>query len=610
MHEMASLFAPPKVNIARRPDGTIMLSNPVIRTPHAQRVGEWLEHWAVAVPTRTFLQQRELSGQWQSVSYSDARDQVHAIATFLLSEDVGVHRPVMVLSENSIEHGLLALACMHIGVPVAAVSPAFSLMSKDFGKLKAVTRQLTPGLIFCSDAAMFSGALAALDGLHSAVVIAQRNASSPALAATAMYQATDSERVLGAFAKVTPGTVARILFTSGSTGEPKGVINPHLMLTSNQGARLQNWPFLTHTPPVVVDWLPWSHTFGANHNFNMVLANGGTMVIDTGKPAPVLFDETVRNLREIQPTVYFNVPRGYDMLIAQLKADSDLCKAFFSRLQLLFYAAAALPQSAWDALRNLSTRTTGRVVPMVSAWGSTETAPLAADCHFQAVRSGVIGLPIPGVELKIVPAGDKQEIRVRGPNVMPGYWRKPELTAQAFDEEGFYKIGDAVRLLDEDAPERGLLFDGRVAEDFKLSSGTWVNVGMLRINAIEALAPVAQDVVIAGHDSEAVKFLVFPNINACREICSASNQTPLTEVLADERVRAATAAGLQRLFESSQGASSAHGVAALLMEQPASIDAGEITDKGYLNQRAVLAARAPLLNLFAIAHPSVIHRAR
>jgi feruloyl-CoA synthase len=610
MNLPTSLFAPPQVTLERRADGTTLLSNPVALAGHVARIGQWLVHWAERAPQRVFMQERTASGDWHTVTYAQALAKVQAIATWLLSQRLGPQQPVAILSENSVEHGLIALACMHVAVPVATISPAFSLMSKDFAKLRAVVQLLKPGVIYCSDADSYAAALAAIEPHHDAVVVCARGVNSDLQRSSALYARTESDEVDKAFARVGPQSIARLLFTSGSTGEPKGVINTHGMLTSNQAARLQNWPLLAQTAPVVVDWLPWSHTFGANHNFNMVLANGGTMVIDAGKPMPGAFETTIRNLREVAPTAYFNVPRGYDMLIAALKADEALRENFFSRLQLLFYAAAALPQTSWEALDALSMQTLHRRVPMLSAWGSTETAPLAVDCHFQAARSGVIGLPVPGVELKLVPSGDKQEIRVRGANVMPGYWQRPDLTVQAFDEEGFYKIGDAVRFVDPDAPQRGLLFDGRVAEDFKLSSGTWVNVGMLRIRAIEAFAPVAQDIVVAGHDGDAVKFLVFPNFAACRKICGLTDEASVEQVLAHATVRSIVATGLRSLHQASAGASSGHAVAALLMQEPASIDAGEITDKGYINQRAVLARRAEMLKVLSSNDPAVIELSR
>jgi feruloyl-CoA synthase len=348
---------------------------------------------------------------------------------------------------------------------------------------------------------------------------------------------------------------------------------------------------------VIIDWLPWSHTFGGNHNFYLVLRHGGHLCVDAGKPAPGLIDTTLANIKSIPPTVYFNVPRGFDLLVQALRQDVELRVRFFSRLQAIFYAAAALPQPLWDALTELAVHTVGEPVALVSAWGSTETSPLATDCHFQAERAGVIGLPVPGTELRLVPQAGKLEIRVRGPNVMPGYWRRPDLTAPAFDELGFYCIGDAVRFADPERPEAGLMFDGRIAEDFKLTSGTWVSVGALRVRAIELLMPVAQDVVVSGHDRDEVAFLVVPSIPACRALAGLSADAPLGEVLTSPPVRDALRAGLQRLKNDAQGASSLHARRALLLEAPLSIDAGEITDKGYVNQRAVLSHRAELVHL-------------
>jgi feruloyl-CoA synthase len=366
------------------------------------------------------------------------------------------------------------------------------------------------------------------------------------------------------------------------------------MLTSSQQARAQTWPFLERTADdlVILDWLPWSHTFGANHNFNLVLRNGGSLYIDGGKPAPGLFATSLANLRSIMPTIYFNVPRGFDMLIAALREDEELRQRFFSEVKFAFYAGAALPQHLWDAMEELSVRTVGHALPMVSAWGSTETSPLATDCHFQAPRSGNIGVPIPGTELKLVPSGDKLEVRVRGPNVTPGYWKAPEQTAQAFDADGFYRMGDAVKFADPDRPELGLFFDGRVAEDFKLNSGTWVSVGMLRLAGIAALAPLAQDLVISGHGGDHVRFLVFPNLAACRALAGLPDDADTRQVIGNEKVRGAVAQGLARLKLQSGGGSSAHATRALLLAEPASVDGGEITDKGYINQRMVLRRRA------------------
>src|SRR5580765_3822437 len=482
---------------------------------------------------------------------------------------------------------------MHAGGPVAAISQAYSLMSRDFDKLKRMIALLEPGAIYVSTAKPFASALAAIQPLHSARIVHGETDGGDVISFRSVAATPETSAVAKAFAAVTPDTIAKFLFTSGSTGTPKAVINTQRMLTSSQQAKAQTWSFLENpqTDLVILDWLPWSHTFGANHNFNLVLRNGGTLYVDGGKPAPGLFATSLANLRSVMPTVYFNVPRGFDMLIAALRGDDELRLRFFSEVKFAFYAGAALPQNLWDAMEELSIKTSGRALPMVSAWGSTETSPLATDCHFQAKRSGNIGVPIPGTELKLVPSGDKLEVRVRGPNVTPGYWKAPELTAQAFDADGFYLIGDAVTFADPDRPERGLFFDGRIAEDFKLNSGTWVSVGTLRVAGIAALAPLAQDIVVAGHGGDEVRFLVFPNIAACRAHANLSDNADANEVIGHPTIRVAIALGLTRL-KAESGHSSGHATRALLLAEPASVDGGEITDKGYINQRAVLTRRA------------------
>jgi feruloyl-CoA synthase len=605
------LFAPPRVARDARADGTVVLRSPTPLGEPARCVGEWLERWAVEAPARTVLAERGRDGRWVVTSYAQALAQVRAIATWLLEAGLGPQRPLVVLSDNGIEHALLALAAMHVGVPVAPVSVAYSLASADHAKLRGIVAALTPGAIYASSAGLFAPALRAIASLHEGVLVAADGEDAPAdlgpvVPLARLMQRTDPARVSDAFARVGPDTVAKVLFTSGSTGTPKGVVNTQRMLCANQQARAQCWPFLERTPPVIVDWLPWSHTFGANHNFNLVLRNGGTLYVDAGKAAPGLFDRTLANLREVSPTVYFNVPRGYDLLVAALRAEPPLRRTFFARLQVIFYAAAALPQHVWDALTELATAELGRPVPLVAAWGSTETAPLAADCHFQARRAGTIGVPVPGTELKLVPAAGKLEIRVRGPNVMPGYWRDDAATRGAFDDEGFYRIGDAVRFVDPEHPEQGLLFDGRIAEDFKLSSGTWVNVGALRVKAVEALAPLAQDAVVAGHDRDGIGLLIVPNVAACRALAAMPAEAPLAEVLASGRVATAVREGLARLRDASGGASSMYAGRARLLVEPLSIDAGEITDKGYVNQRAVLARReAEVERLYSPGFPAL-----
>jgi feruloyl-CoA synthase len=594
------LFAPPAVELERRRDGTLVLRSSLPLGRHARCLGEFLEHWGRAAPDRDFLLERDRDAAWIGVTYGEALQTVRRLAAALLRRGFGADRPIAILSDNGVEAGLLSLAAMHAGVPVAFVSPAYSLQSRDHAKLRNIVSAVQPGLLYVTDVSTFGAALRAIAPLHDALIVEQRarsNAAPPELDRISCFAALAAESdddgaVDAAYASVEPDTVAKLLFTSGSTGEPKGVVTTQRMLCANEQAKLQLWPFIAQTPPLIVDWLPWSHTFGGSHNFNLVLSAGGTLFIDAGRPVPGLFERTIANLREVAPTVYFNVPRGYDMLVTALERDAGLREKFFSRLQVLFYAAAALPPHLWDALDRLARETLGGPVALVSAWGSTETAPLATSCHFQAEQSGVIGLPIPGCDLKLVSAGGKLEVRVKGPHVTPGYWQRPDLTAASFDEEGFYRIGDAMRFVDAERPERGLLFDGRVSEDFKLDSGTWVNAGLLRVQAIAALVPVAQDVVLTGHDRKEIGLLIFPNVAACRELAvGLPADAPIADVLAHSAVRERVRAGLQAMHARG-GGTSTYATRALLLAEPASIDAGEITDKGYINQRAVLSRRA------------------
>lgn len=573
-------FAPALVEREIRPDGSFVLRSPRPLGPHPRRVGEWLEEWAAQAPERTFLAERPggVSGEWRRVNYVEALAAVRAIAQGLLDLGAAPDRPVLLLSENGIDHALVQLAAMHVGVPAAPVSPAYSLVSRDFAKLRAIAAAVGPGLVFADDPALYAPAIAA------AIPAAPLLASAPAEGVTAtigdLRGRAPGAAVERASAAVGPDTIAKILFTSGSTGQPKGVVNTHRMLCSNQKAILQVWPLLARRPPIVVDWLPWSHTFGGNHNFNMVLASGGTLYIDGGKPAPGRFEATVANLRDVSPTLYFNVPRGFERLAAALEEDAALAAHFFARLDLLFYAAAALPQSTWERLERLAARhRPEEKVPFVSAWGSTETSPLVTSVHFPIDRAGVIGLPAPGCALKLAPvagAEGKLEMRVQGPNVTPGYWeRGGGVRAIALDEEGFLPTGDAGRLEDDADPARGVVFDGRTAENFKLSSGTWVAVGELRVRVITACAPYVQDAVVAGHDRDDVALLLFP--------------APTTLEPAALRLR--IAAGL-RAHNAAHPASSSRVARALVLGEPPSIDEGEITDKGYINQRAVLSCRA------------------
>src|SRR5436190_2143799 len=484
-------LAPATVHVERK-NGNLYLRSPQKLAPYARCVTEWLVQWSDKEPTRTFLAERKGEG-WRKLSYRETYGAVRRIAQALLDQGVTAERPVAILSDNSIDHALLALGAMHVGIPIAPISPAYSLMSKDFGKLKYIFELLKPGLVYAAEPAKFAAALEAV-GARSASV-------------ADMLEVNPGSTQEREHSKVKRQTIAKILFTSGSTGMPKGVINTHGMLCANQQQLAQAWPFVEDRPPVVVDWLPWNHTFGGNHNFNLVLRNGGTLYIDAGKPVPGLVETTVKNLAQIAPTMYFNVPRGYELLLPYLEKDEKLRRNFFRELDVLFYAAAALPQNLWDRIKKLG----GPELAMLSAWGSTETSPLATSVHFRMERPGVIGLPVAECELKLVPTAGKQEVRVRGPNVTPGYYKRPDLTQAAFDDERFYRIGDAVKFADADDPAKGIVFDGRVAEDFKLSTGTWVHVGAIRVRLIAAADPLIQDAVITGHDRNEIGALIFLN---------------------------------------------------------------------------------------------------
>ncbi|HVO46599.1 MAG TPA: feruloyl-CoA synthase [Steroidobacteraceae bacterium] len=606
------LFAPAEVDVTRRADGCILLRSPQSLRPYPRAIGEYLLKWAGAAADRPFLCQRGPDGSWLRLTYGEALREVLRLGGWLLSLGSSPERPVAILSENSIRHGLLALAAMHVGVPCMPISPAYSLMSQDFAKLISIIRCTHPAVIYVEDSGRFAAALRAIEPLHRAILLTGDFDPAPSLGAQRFGDVRSSqsqEAVEQAFARVTSDTIAKILFTSGSTDEPKGVLNTQRMLSSNQQALVQIWPALESaaSPPVVVDWLPWNHTFGGNFTFNFVLRHGGTLYIDGGRPMPALFGQTLANLREIAPTVVYNVPRAFDLLVTALADDTQLRRHFFSRLQVMFYGAASLPRNIWDALTDLARRTTGERIPLLAGWGSTETAPLATFCHFQAEAPGVIGLPVPGCELKLVPAGGKLEVRVRGANVTPGYLGRPDLNRKSFDEEGFYRIGDALRFADPAAPERGVCFDGRICEDFKLTSGTWVSTGDLRVRGIAVHSPIVQDIVVTGHDREDVGFLIFPNIAACRALCADTTaDLPVEKLLAHPLVRAHVLSGLREMKRATP-ASSAHAARAVLLAEPPSVDAGEITDKGYINQRAVLSRRSGIVDLLYRADdPAVI----
>jgi len=599
-------LGPASVEVERKPDGTILLRSPRALEPYPEKLTERLAHWGEAEPERIFLAQRDRTGAWRSVTYGAAFASVRAIAAALLERELSPERPIAILSGNDIEHALLGLAAMHVGVPYAPISVPYSLASRDFKKLKAIIEILTPGLVFAADGAAFAPAIAATVPQDVEVAVTANPVSDrPMTPFTELLDARPTAAVEAAHAKVGPATVAKILFTSGSTGQPKGVINTQQMLCANQAMIRGGLAFLGDgEPPVLVDWLPWNHTYGSNHNFGLVLDRGGSLYIDEGKPMPGAIEATARNLRDIAPTIYFNVPKGFEMLLPHLSEDRALRERFFSRLKLMFYAGAGLSQHVHDAFQELAVKTVGERIMFLTSLGSTETAPAALACSWESEQIGNIGLPLPGLELKLVPNEGKLETRMRGPNITPGYWRAPALTAAAFDEEGFYKIGDALKFADAAEPAKGLLFDGRIAEDFKLATGTWVSVGPLRMAFITQCAPLVRDVVLAGPDRDELAALIIPDVEACRKRApELPPDAAAAVVLAHPQVRKAFEQFLGALSDPRRGTSARIGRAILLAEPP-SLDVGEVTDKGSINQRAVLAHRAALVEELYADPPS------
>ncbi|WP_088280594.1 feruloyl-CoA synthase [Ideonella sp. A 288] len=594
-----------EAEIEQRPDGSIVLRSTEALRWFPDRLTDCLEQWAQEAPDRTLVARRDASGAWVHITYAQMLQRVQAVGQRLLDLGLSVDRPLAILSENDLEHLTLALAAMWAGVPYAPVSSAYSLISQDFGKLRHIVGIVTPGLVFASGPAYAK----AIDAVLSPDVPVVLTDGLAEVAAAGLLQGRDLRRfdsLLGAVpgpalaeahAKVGPDSIAKFLFTSGSTKAPKGVINTHRMLCANQQMLRQCMGFLADEPPVLVDWLPWNHTFGGNHNVGLVLYNGGTLYIDDGKPTPKAIAQTLRNLREVSPTVYFNVPKGFEEIASAMDTDRQLRDTLFRRCKAFMFAGAALNQAVWDKLEAHGEAAVGERVRIITGLGMTETAPACTFAVGTDVRSGHIGLPVPGVEVKLVKdasTGGKAEIRFRGPNVMPGYWRAPEQTREAFDDEGFYRTGDAARWIDADHPGRGLMFDGRTAEDFKLSTGTFVSVGPLRARITLAGDPCVQDAVITGLNRDDVGAMIFPRPDECRRLAGLPEGTPMPEVLHHPAVRAFFQVLADRLWRESTG--SASRVARLhVLAEPPSIDHGEVTDKGSINQRAVLTHRASLV---------------
>ncbi|MDP9920013.1 feruloyl-CoA synthase [Variovorax boronicumulans] len=578
--------------------GTRYLTAETPLQAYRERMTDRLAHWAQVAPDRTFIARRERlpdgrTGDWLRVSYAQALEEARGIGQALLDRGLNAERPVVILSENGIEHALLALGCLYAGVPYCPVSPPYAIVSQDYDKLRHVIDTLTPGLVFAADAARFAKAIAATVPAGTEVVLAEGTLEGRATTRFDVLAATPATPAIDAAMQATgPDTITKFLFTSGSTKMPKAVINTHRMWCANQQQLRQSIPALGDEPPVLVDWLPWNHTFGGNHNVGIVLDNGGTLFIDDGKPTPTGMAETLRNLREIAPTIYFNVPTGFEAIANAMESDAVLRRNLLSRVKMFFYSGAALAQPVWDSLHRTQESEVGERIVMGTGLGMTESGPFALYVTGPDVKSGDVGLPAAGIELKLIEVDGKTEVRYRGPNITPGYWRAPEATAEAFDDEGFFSTGDAVKWIDDRDIHRGLRFDGRIAEDFKLATGTFVSVGPLRAKIIAAGSPYVQDAVLTGINLKEVGALIFTT-QKVRQLCDLPGDAPLQQVLESAPVQAHFQQVVDTLAAGATG--SANRIARLhLMAEPPSIDKGEVTDKGSINQRAVLKHRAAL----------------
>ncbi|WP_338833886.1 feruloyl-CoA synthase [Bradyrhizobium septentrionale] len=596
-------FGNPDVSVERRDDGTIYLRPKFSLTDYPVRLTDRLHHWAKAEPNRVFMAERAGSG-WRQITYAQLLETTRRIASALIARGLSAERPIVILSGNSIDHELMALGALYAGIPFCPVSPAYSLVSRDYGKLSFVIKLLTPGLVFADDADKFADALRA--NVAPDVEIAASRGIVPGRGVTRLadLMATPEDPRLDAIhGAIGPDTIAKFLLTSGSTGNPKAVINTQRMICANQVMLRETLAFLKDEPPVIVDWLPWNHTFSGNHNVGLTLFNGGSMFLDEGKPMPGGIEETVRNLREISPTVYFNVPKGYESLLPYLRADAALRAKFFARLHAMFFSGAALSPFIWNSLDALAVEEKGYRVPMLTGLGAAETSPFFMSVRPDTSRSGHVGLPVSGNDAKLVPNNGKLEVRAKGPNVTPGYWRQPELTAKAFDEEGFYKFGDALKPANAGDLAAGFDFDGRIAEDFKLASGTWVSVGPLRARFVGTCAPLVRDVVIAGLNRDELAAIVILDLDGCRLINPELVAGDIAAAANDPLVRAAFRERFARVLAGATGSSNRI-ARAILLDTPLSIDRGEVTDKGSINQRAVLEHRADIIDALYAPVPS------
>ncbi|KRR30248.1 AMP-binding protein [Bradyrhizobium retamae] len=589
-------WLPRDIAVERRPDGVIILKSRIPLQPYEKHIPASLSKWAKQAPERIWLAQRGgAERQWRNVSYGEAKRVVDGLTQGLLNLGLTEGRPVAILSGNSIEHALMTQAAMQARRPAAPVSPAYSLMSQDRLKLKYLFNLIKPAVVMVQDGPTFEKALRAIDLAGVTVVHVARPCEGIRSVSFAELAATPATKdVEDSISKITPKTVGKLLFTSGSTGMPKAVINTQEMMCANAAMMMQVRPRDPNGPvSTYLDWMPWNHTMGGNALFNPALIDGGTLYIDDGRPMPGQFDETIRNLHEISPTYYANVPAGYAALAAAMEKDDALCRSFFKNLTVMAYGGARLPDDLYDRMQALAVKTTGERIVFYTGWGSTETAPTSTGTYWDTERVGLIGLPFPGVELKMVPCGSKYELRLRGINVTPGYFGQPELTKKMFDEEGFYCIGDAGVFVDDNDPLQGIIFSGRVVEDFKLTTGTFVHVGSLRTDAIAAATPVVHDALVTGQDRPFIGLLAWPNLHACRQIVGNPDAT-FEQVVKQPQVIACLKRGLEAHNASATG-SSMRIARAMLMAEPPSIDGNELTDKGYINQRAGLERRAALV---------------
>jgi len=584
----------PEIVSEQRADGTWIIGRGDPLGDYPDRVTDRLVYWAEKTPDTKWMCERDSSGAWRCMTYGEALKKVKAISAFLLDKGLSAERPLLILSHNSIEHALMALGAQHVGIPSAAVSTAYSLISEDGAKLRDIAGQLTPGMVFAQDGPSYQRAIDMVFGPDvPAIVVTEPIDGRECWLFSDVLETEPGAAVDAAFEKVGPDTVAKFLFTSGTTGSPKAVITTHRMLCSNLEMVTDCYAFMREEPPVVVDWAPWSHVASGNKVFNLMIYNGGTFYIDHGKPSPAGMKETIRNLRDISPSWYFNVPAGYEMLVNAMETDDALRESFFKRVQMLMYAAAAMGQHTWDRLNELAVQTTGHRIFLGTGLGATETAPFALMCMEEQEIAGNVGIPSQGLTLKLVPHGDKLEARIKGPSVTPGYWRNEKLSREAFDEEGFYKLGDALRFAVPGDPSKGFYFDGRITENFKLRTGTWVGVGALRAKLVDQFKGYVRDVVLVGENRDELGAILIPFYPKLRELVGGAGELNERQVLDHAAVRGKIEELLDAHVAQSTG-SATRVMRAIFLADELSFDAGEITDKGSINQRAVLRNRDEL----------------